>query len=275
MHRQQKTFTPSSLILPLLVTALVIFLASSANAQNVGPATELPPSLESLAAPREATLAPATGTADAVVPTPPAMIEDNNAPLRMDTSVRVETAASNTRATANQNLRADLSAKRTEWANTFTERREMLERKRAELASSTLERKAALNVAAQERLRQLAERSASVLLGAVERMKNVSSSLRERAEVMSSRGVDTVEAIILLDQIDDLLAQAETSLSGVDVNIEYALTSESPKETWVDTRSQFQATAEIVRSVRPLLQETVTLLRTAIQKANNSSAEPI
>ncbi len=78
-----------------------------------------------------------------------------------------------------------------------------------------------------------------------------------------------------MDQVDDLLTQAETSLSGIDVNIEYALTSESPKETWVDARGQFQATAEIIRTTRPLLQEVGSILKTAAQKASDTSVEPI
>lgn len=270
MHRQQKTFTPSSLVLPLLVTALVIFLASSANAQNAEPVTELPPSLDSLAAPREARLAPDTSTTNTSTVPP-----ERNATLRMEANVEADDSTSNTRAVVNANLRADLSAKRAEWASASQERQQMLAEKRAALASSSMERKAALNAAAQERMLRLAENSTAVLTRAIERMKNISSNLRERAEDMSSRGVNTIDAIALLDQVDDLVSQAETSLSGIDVNIEYSLTAENPKEAWVDARGQFQATTEIIRTIRPLLQEVVSTLRAAIKNANDTSIEPI
>lgn len=271
MHRQQKTFTPSSFILPLAVTALVIFLASQANAQNTDTEVDLPPSLESLDAPAEARLAPinlddlATGTP----PEEPAALPMNRAAVDVNVSV------GNASSSINQNVRADLSSKRTEWTTALLERRDMLERKRAELASSTLARKAALNAEAQARMGQLAEKSASTLLGALTRIKNISSNLRDRAESMSSRGVDTTEAMVLLDQADDLISQAESSLSDIDINIEYALTSETPKETWADARIQFQTTAEIIRTIRPLLHEVVTALREAIRNTENTSVEPI
>lgn len=279
MHRQQKTFTLSSLILPLLVTALVIFLASSANAQNLEPApvpetTELPPSLESLAAPSEARLAPESVTTN-TTSAPSTRPENTDATLRMDANAEVGVTASNTQAVVNQNIRADLTIKRTEWANVSAERQKMIASKRAELASSTLERKAALDAATQERVRQLADNSVSILSGAIGRMKNISSNLRERAETISSRGVNTVEAISLLDQVDDLLTQAEASLYDIDVNIEYSLTSENPRENWIDARGQFQTTVEIIKAIRPLLQETVTTLKVAIQNTNNTSVEPI
>lgn len=283
MHRQQKTFTPSSFILPLAVTALVIFLASSANAQDaiepVGaelpptppaadlPQSDLPPSLDSLARPIEARMAPsnAAGSASGTTTRPRADLSPMN-------RASVNSGASNTPATLNQNFRADLEARRAAWANDSAERRLLLERKRAELASSSIERKAALNEKVQERMTQRAENLISVLSGALTRIKNVNTNLRERAESMSSQGIDVAEAITLLDQIDDLIKEAESSLSGIDVNVEYTLTSETPKEAWVDTKTQFQTTAEIIRTIRPLLQETVTTLKEAIKNASPAEA---
>lgn len=274
MHRQQKTLTPSSLILPLAITALVIFLASSANAQNTAPASELPPSPADSVMLREARLAPTSSTNNAS-PEAPMSPQNDNTILRTNVNVEVDASVSNTRVVANQNLRADLSENRAKWANASVERRAMLERKRAEIASSTLERKAALDSAAQERTRQLSQSLTAILSGAITRMENISSNLRVRAEVVSSQGADTAETVLLLNQIDDLIDQAESSLSGIDVNIEYTVTSEDPKKNWLETKEQFQITAEIIRTIRPLLQEIIATLRGTIQSASDSSVDSI
>lgn len=272
MHKQQKTFTPASLVLPLALTALVIFLASSASAQNVDPATEPEPAplrLEDPIPPIEATLAPRN--AEIQKSMGPAndgsltQMETRNAtsterPAGRDTAVRNDAAF-------NQNSRADLGAKKAEWARALAERSEMLERKRSELASTTLARRAAFSDKAQERVRQMAQVSTNRLTEFLSRIKNFSSNLRDKSESLSLRGVDVSEATLLLDQVDELIRQAEASLSGIDINIEYTLTSENPLENWMDAKTQLQTTAEIIRTIRPLLQETVVTLREAIKNA--------
>lgn len=261
MHRQQKTLTPSSLILPLAVTALVIFLASSANAQNSESTNvDLPPSLEDLAAPREARLAPTNSTTTANGTT---SIQRSNSTFSTEGSLDV------TSTTSTDNPERALSTKRFEWANAVAARREAIQLKIERLSSSTITMRAALSSEAKERMRPMTQNSIALLSTAIERSKNVSIKLRAQAEAINVRGIDTAEAVNLLDQADALIAQAESSLSGVDINIEYALSSEAPRENWVDAKAQLQMTAEIIRTVRPLLQEAITILRNGLRNSVN------
>lgn len=275
MNRQQKTFTPASFILPLAVTALVIFLASTANAQDASaplpdlpaPIVQEPPTLKPI-------LAPHNDSAQMPKPEDVSKRTTVNASLSAEATVTSSTSASTTTDTSVKTS-ADFNTMRAAWAKSVTERQIMLERKRAELASSTVERKAALNSAAQERIKQRTGKLTSVLSEALARMKGFSSNLHDRAESISSRGADTTEAIALLDQVDTLITQAETSLSGIDVNIEYTLTSESPRENWIDTKAQFQTTAEIIRAIRPLLRDVVDSLKGSVKIVTDTKVKPI
>lgn len=267
MYKQQKPLTISSGLWALVVTVIVLLLAASANAQTgvdngdtaVSPNknTDLMPKRNQVEPARE--VRPASGAPDA-----PNRIQNLTPRSAMPDGIILETAdraGLMERAAIMQEKRATLEQK-------TTERRSLLEARREAIASSTVVRKAALERQAQERLRNMSLRVANQLTTAITKLQEVSDRLKSRANELKARGVETAVVDSLIKEIETSLEAAKLSLEGVDVNIEYTVTSERPVQNWAETRAQFQEVHEMIKTVRSLLRDALAELKQAVQNSN-------
>lgn len=225
MYKQQKPLTLSSGLLACAVTALVLLVAASANAQTGGGTNPV-----SMPERREA-ISPPSG-------------------VRPAAGMSVSGVSSDRQAERRANL---------------AERQAALEQKRLELADAAATRQAALGQAAQVRVRQMTGASVSLLSESIGKTRSLHDRLHRHAEDLGTRGIDMSAALAALDQANELLRDAETALSGIDISIEYALTSSDPRADWSDARVQLQSVREILQEARLLMREALAAIKTSVR----------
>jgi len=271
MYKQQSPISVSSTVWTILVTIIVLLIAASANAQTSTKSEETV-STDPVdgVTPKELRAPTSTRQIDRKLPAVRERVEEYR-----DTRVQnMETTHANV--LENTAKRQELfDAKRQEWQTKIENRRTEIERKRAELASSTAARKAALTERAQERVSDLSQRIASRLTEVIVKMQNLSDRMRARAMELSERDLDVYVVLSNLNEVDTLLNSARDSLSGIDTNIQYAVTSPNPRTDWQSTRSQFEAVRDILKEVRELLRETLLILKNTVPSAATDNTESI
>lgn len=265
MYKQQKPLTISSGLWALFVTAVVLLVAASANAQtsddrgntssSAPTNAEVMPKRDQVESAREVRPAPAT-----TAPVPGLRPMPANATTTRGETMEVRKAELATRAALMQEKRATLEQK-------TAERKTLLEQRREAIASSTLARKASLAEQVQDKVRSMSLRVANQLSTAITKLEEVSDRLRTRANDLSSRGVDVTTVISTLDQANASLSAAKRALEGIDVNIEYTVSSERPTEIWTGTRAQFQEVHAMIKEVRELLREALAEMKEAVRAA--------
>lgn len=256
MHKLQKSFPLSSLVWAAIVTAIVLALAASANAQEEAATTNIAP------APNEIRPLPAAAPlkANASLPSPAKrmnMVGVENATGTKPLPPELPAAASSMAA---ERLQA-FEERRSVLMEKLEERREALAEKRALIASSTTARRALLKEEAQKRVIDRAGRLAGVMEGAIDRLTSMSARLRDHADKLAAESVDTTATIAILDEADRLLITAKEALEGVDTNVSYAASSASPQEDWSDAKEQFMEVRSVLEEVRQLLREALTSLK--------------
>lgn len=261
IYKQHKPLSLSSGLWALFITALVLVMAASANAEDYGTsATPNRPAIKK----EEVKAAPAVRPSGMEQKRASSTTDNRlaNQPAR-DPKMWAATMASSTAA-----RRAEWETKRKAMEVKFEERKASLEERRAALASTTAARKAALAEKVQEHIKQAGERAEQVLTKAIGKIRELSSRLRARASELEGRGVDTTEVKALLTEVDETLVAAENALSGIEVNVEYTATSDNPKNAWVDARAQFKEVHELVKQAHGLLREALAALKAAVAEAN-------
>lgn len=251
MHRSLKhlkfTFTSISLVI-LLCISLVLFVAQLAFAQTNSPAT-VP--LETRAAVQAELRA---NTATGTVP--------------LQARAAVTAPANGPRNAALPELRADAEARKEAFVLRQTERKAAVEAKRAALATTSVDRIARLEAAAQERITERAAHATERLTAVIEKLEGFIERLNERAEMLAAAGADTAEAEETLLSALDILARAENALADIDVEIEFAVTSGTPRTDWAEAREQFIAVRDLVKEAHTLIREAVTALKGAAVAAD-------
>lgn len=163
--------------------------------------------------------------------------------------------------------RSELAQKQAEWQEKFAARKSELEQKRAEMASSTAARKAALKDAVQAKVKERAIRIANVLTKAIDKIDGLRTRLATRAETLETQGIDMTEVNALLEEVRTTLLSAKEALKGIDVNIEYTVTSGDPKADWADTREQFEQVRDLIKTAHELLREALAAMKDAVGAA--------
>lgn len=257
MYKHQKPLTVSSALLASLVTVLVLLAASTAKAQD----TEELPLRENLEAPRS--VVPA-----AVKTNEQNTLNQTQKPAEASMRTRMNSSTSTkeiegTKSSATERL-TDVKERREAWQKSQVERQKRIEEKRMALASSTIGRKAALQEQAQERISQRTEKLIGFLNRAIDKLRGFSQRLQEKSNSLSDNGADTQQVNTLLDGVEETLMNAEEALKGIDVSVEYALTSDQPRDAWLEVKDQILATREQIRGAHALLREAMAELKVTI-----------
>ena len=245
LDKLQKNFSLSSLAWTVFITAIVLFLAASANAQTEDTSvsnTEVP-----------AQIPPAERTEPANLPSEPAT-----------TTVEVD---------AETDITSSTNVRRADVLSEIQNRRTAIENKRVELAERTETRVAALKEEAQSRIINQSSRLTGVLELAISRLQTTSTRLRVHATNLSGRGIDTTTAITMLDEVDQIIGTATEALEGIEVNVSYAARSETPREDWQEAREQFVSVTRILGEARGLLGQVISELRRAITNTGETAEE--
>ena len=219
------TFTFLSL-LALLIISLVLFIAQIAFAKTTTTAIE-PTPLETRTA-ISVEQQPATGTQTTVV-------------------------ADQTQATSTLEMRRARIATMLE---ARAEKRSVIETRRTEGS-------AVLAAAVQERVSMIADNAVLRLTETIDKLALIAVRLRVHALDLESRGVDVTAELSALASVEALFADARSVLAGIDVDIEYVVTSETPRAEWTEARVQFATIRDILTEAHTLLRETVTALKEA------------
>jgi hypothetical protein len=151
-------------------------------------------------------------------------------------------------------MHADLAAK-------IAERRDERATMIAEIQARRDAHKAALAADVQTRVSTFAEHAATGLTGMITRLSTISAQLRIRTDAMAAAGTDVSSVTDTLDSIDALLRDAGSALSGIDIDIEYVVTSPNPTTDWAAARDQLIEIRTTVVEARDLLKDAVMALR--------------
>lgn len=176
------------------------------------------------------------------------------------------------RATTTAEMRAQLEARKEEWKTrleTFrTERTEMITEKRAEIQTRIAEKRAALSSQMQERMKMLSGNVKERISKTISRLQDLADRLDVRMAALEERGVDTTDAEATLEEARAKLEEALAALADIDIDVEYAATSETPKEDWAAARAQFATVHGLIKEAHALLRTSVAELKSAVQEAD-------
>lgn len=242
MDKLQRSFSVSSLVWAALVTAIVLTLAASANAQSDERAITDDPARPVLT---------------------PLQVQERTVPDEPRTII--DTAPSDIDRGAGMSAQPD--DRRAAVLNEIESRRAAIETKRAELASQGAARVSALREETRVRVASQTSRLTNVLELGINRLQSASNRLRQRANELRDRGVDVSAAVSTLNEADRLLSSAKDALYGIDVNVSYATLSETPREDWQSAREQFLAVTRLLTEARTLLGQAINELRRAVNAA--------
>jgi uncharacterized membrane protein YccC len=99
---------------------------------------------------------------------------------------------------------------------------------------------------------------------ATARMQNIIDRINSRIEKLSERGVDTTEAERHMTNAQDAVDAALVQLAGIDAVVNQAVTSEDPRGSWQDAKTEFLAIKETLRSAHESLRSAVAALKEAV-----------
>lgn len=166
--------------------------------------------------------------------------------------------------------RAEAEARRAEFVAKMEERKAEIEAKRTEMLARGEEHRAALREQAQQRITTMAERATERLTTIIDEFDATADRMRERAEDLEADGVDISEVVSSIDSADRILTQARNALDSIDVDVEYAVTSEEPSADWADARAQLVEIRDLIKEAQELLREAVATMKSAAEEAGVS-----
>lgn len=254
MYKLLKPFSVSSVLWAALVTALVLLIAASANAQT---------------AENEVT----TDRTEQRPPLPPVPLP-NNASIERG-AIRDNVASSSARVSEVRDRMTEMSEERKaifeERAALIEARKASLEEKRQMLENASSSRRARLSEEAQSRAQNGMARVSSVLSSAISKSRDFADRLSSKAESLEARGLDMESAKAMISDANEYLDQAEEALQGIDINTEYAVTSDRPIEYWQDVREQFAIVRGLIKQAHESLRGAVGEIKAMIPKPDQDS----
>lgn len=241
MYKQQKPLTLSSGLIALVLTAIVLAIASSANAQQEDAAT----------------------TSGPRAPERRAEVESQIMTLQAAATSSAFSSVSSTLA-ATTTAEATWAEKRAAWQEVLNQRQAELARKRAELASTTAPRHSILSQRAITAITESSSRIAQQVSESILRLRNASEGMRGQVEDLRHRGLSVDSIVADIDQAGDLLAAAEQTLQGIDIDMAYALTSADPRAEWQNTKATLRLVNNAVQEASVLLLQGAAKMRVSI-----------
>lgn len=147
------------------------------------------------------------------------------------------------------------------------ERERVREERIAEIAARREERIAALKEAAQTRVMNRGNAAITALERVASRLREHAGLVENRLDELSSAGIDVTTADQTLDSAVRTLSEAGDAIDMLRLDIEYVITSDTPREDWAAAKSQFRSVRDVLAETRSALRETVGELREAIREA--------
>ncbi|MCA9358509.1 hypothetical protein KC902_04590 [Candidatus Kaiserbacteria bacterium] len=169
-------------------------------------------------------------------------------------------------------------AKRAEFQENMDERREEMENKRAEIASSTdakraeikervEERRTELQERAQERITNLAANMSNRMDAVIGRLNNIIDRLETRISKLTEAGIDTEEANAALASAKLSVDAAAQLIANIDTAVADAVGAEDARAGWAETKAQYTAIRDHIKTAHTELRNTVAALKAAISAA--------
>lgn len=244
MYKLLKPFSISSVLWAAAVTALVLLIAASANAQTTRNE-------------------PVRDNAEQKPPQQPEPLP-NNAPSDRG-AIRDNIASTSPRMMEVKDRMVEASEERKamfeEKKALIDARKASLEEKRQMLENASSSRKARLSEAVQIKAQNGMARVAGVLSSAISKSRDFADRLLAKAESLEARGLDMSNAKTIIDTADRYLDQAKEALQGIDINTEYAITSDRPIEHWQDVREQFAIVRGLLKSAHENLRAAASEMK--------------
>ncbi|MEX0918089.1 MAG: hypothetical protein WDZ93_02945 [Candidatus Paceibacterota bacterium] len=182
-----------------------------------------------------------------------------------DVRTGVETRQTTTTGTSSRPMlserRAAFQTLRESFAAAQADHRATRAERIAEIQERRAENRAALTAAAQSRINTLADTAADRLIAEAEKLAAIVDRMQTYAETLSGQGVDVAAEVAALESVDALLEDALAALRGIDIDIEYIVTSDKPMTDWSEVRAQFVRIKDVLIEARQLLRETVVALK--------------
>ena len=177
-------------------------------------------------------------------------------PIETRTAVSVEQAATAT-------VPETLTTQENLGTTTTDLRRADIAEKRALIETRRAEGRAILAETTQTRVTTIAGAAAARLTATIDKLALIAVRLRVYALDLQARGVDVTAELTALSTIETLFADARSSLEDIDVEIEFVVTSDTPRDDWAAARAQFAAISDTLKEAYELLRETITALKAA------------
>jgi uncharacterized protein YukE len=116
----------------------------------------------------------------------------------------------------------------------------------------------------QTRVKNLSANISNRFDALIARFETITSRLETRVQKMKAGGyaVDAVQT--KLHEVRNEIAQAKTSMTGIDIKIARVVGSEKPQETWQEVKNTFIQTHQQITKIKRLLQEIISSLRRSI-----------
>lgn len=262
MYKQQKFLNVSSTIWALIVTAIVLLIAASANAQTTdGENVESVQPINDMG--DIAPLPERRPTNDATT-TDGSQPQLNSLPVTSELrpfSTSTERSATTTANNASDPTAAMIQERRA----AIAARQAALQEKRVALQNTTSAREAVLEEALRNRITSGASQLAVVLNRAIVTQKSINVRLQAKAAELQERGHDTTAVLTNLSHADELLTLAEEALAGIETNARYAAGSDTPRDDWTSVREQVAEVRELLREAREMIRNALSMLRAQLR----------
>lgn len=159
-----------------------------------------------------------------------------------------------------------IDQKRAQFEALRMERMKEIETKRTEMKLRAEERRAALSVQAQQRITALGSSIANRLESAIATMQGIVTRFESRIATLQERGVNVDEAATLVAEAKQLLSEAKLLLDGIDTDVEYVITSDTPRADWTETKETLREIHALIKDARELLRQAIASLKEAVSR---------
>lgn len=162
-------------------------------------------------------------------------------------------------------MRAAMEERRAELQGEMEERREDMEERRAEMQTQMEERRAELSARAAERITNLAANVSNKMDTAAARLQDIIDRLNSRIDKLAEAGLDTTEAEAAMASAQVSVNTAVNELASIDAVVQAAISSDTPRESWVEVKATYQSIREQLRTAHTEIKAAVAALKAAAQ----------
>lgn len=132
-------------------------------------------------------------------------------------------------------------------------------------------RQPALGQRTQNRIINLTNNVGELMEAGVARLEHITDRMRSRIAKLDAEGVETEEALRLVDESADSLNIAKTALGSMGTLVERTVTSENPHQDFREVRSRFNITRQALHQSRDQLRAALSTLKRAVRSSEESA----